>query len=373
MDEHSEKIRTRSSSAALVDAIVPLGFLLLVLVLAYELFSPLFTALIWGSLLTIIFTRPYERLAGRLRGRRLLVDIIFGTILLMVLLLPVAFFAWELVSNLPSMAQRLQRLSEGPMPPFLNRLAELPVIGPSIVNAWNPASSELAEQAPELLTRFDGLANWLLSQIGGLGTFFFEFVLGSVVALFLLHHRFAVAAFVHRLMMRVGGKFAAALVLSAFNTTRATFTGVILAAIAQTMLATIALYIAGVPGLILFAGFTFLLALVQIGPLAVIVVADGILLAQGSWVTAVLLTAWFLIVVTSADNLIRPYFASHNTSVPGILTFLGAIGGFLSWGLIGVFVGPVLSSVLYEMLVTWVKGDWETSTELEGSRRSSSG
>lgn len=362
MDEAGDEIRPRSS-AALIDAIVPIGFLLLVVVLAYQVFAPVFAAILWGMLLAVICAHPYERLAGRLRGRRLLVDIIFGVILMLMLLLPAIFFAWELVTNLPAMARRLQELSNGPRPELPAWLADLPVLGPSFASAWSTGSADLAGQGPGLLSRFGGLADWVLAQVGGFGAFLFEFVLGSVLALFLLHHRFAFRAFLHKLLMRVGGRFATGLVLSAFETTRAAFTGVIAAAIAQTLLAGIALYVAGVPGLILFAGFTFLLALVQIGPLVVLIVADGILISQGSYLAAFLLAVWFLLVVMSVDNVIRPYFASRRSSVPGILIFLGTIGGFLSWGLIGVFVGPVLSSVLYEMLMAWVNGGEQSMTQ----------
>ncbi len=70
-----------------------------------------------------------------------------------------------------------------------------------------------------------------------------------------------------------------------------------------------------------------------------------------------LLTLWFVTVVMTVDNLIKPYFTSRSTDLPGIIAFLGTVGGFLTWGLIGVFLGPVLTSVLYEMLVAWSTSD----------------
>lgn len=131
----------------------------------------------------------------------------------------------------------------------------------------------------------------------------------------------------------------------------------IYAAIAQTLLAGVGLYVAGLPGVILFMGFTFLLALVQIGPVVVLVIAEAILLFEAQYLTALLLALWFVGVVMTVDNLIRPLITSKGTSLPGIIAFLGTIGGFITWGLIGVFLGPVLTSVIFEMLLTWMNSE----------------
>jgi predicted PurR-regulated permease PerM len=183
--------------------------------------------------------------------------------------------------------------------------------------------------------------------------------MGAIVALFILHNRFAVRAFLDRLLTRIGGKFAGSLFVKSLETTRNSFAGVIYAATAQTILAGIGLYVAGLPAIILFAGFTFLLALIQIGPIVVLLVASAILVWEGSYLTAVLLAVWFFGAVMTVDNLIRPYFSTHGTDLPGIIAFIGTVGGFLTWGLIGVFLGPVLTAVIYEMLLAWMAADTE--------------
>jgi len=336
------------------DLIVMLGLVGFVFVLVYSVFAPLFPSMLWGMLLAIICAHPYERLAGRLRGRRALADLVFGLILVLILLVPALFFAWELILNFPIVADYLRSLSENPVPAAPDWVAGLPLIGPQLAQGWTEAASDGGARMLGLMSHFGSAASWMLNQIGTFGTFLFQFVLGAIIALFLLHYRFQVRAFLNRLLSRIGGEFANSLVLSAFETTRATFAGVIVAAITQTILATVALYVAGLPALVLFAGFTFLLALMQIGPLVVLLVADAILLVEGDFLGATLLTLWFVVVVMSADNLMRPYFASRGSSLPSMLSFLGAVGGFLTWGLIGVFVGPVLTAILYEMLLAWM-------------------
>lgn len=343
----------------LVDNAVSLSLIALVAVLAYKVFAPLFPAILWGLLLAVICAHPYERLVSRLRGRRMIADLVFGLILILVLLIPAIFFAWELIANFPSVAEWFHAISAGVASEPPEWLIGLPVVGPPIQSAWGATETDLGSQIPGLVSHLGGMATWITGQIGTFGAFLFEFLLGAIVALFILHNRFAVRAFLNRLLTRIGGKFAGGLFATALETTRNSFAGVIYGAIAQTILAGIGLYLAGLPAIILFAGFTFLLALIQIGPVVVLIVAEFILIWKGSYLAAVLLAVWFFGVVMTIDNLIRPYFSSHGTELPGIIAFLGTVGGFLTWGLIGVFLGPVLTAIIYEMLVAWMAADKE--------------
>jgi len=338
----------------LIDNAISLGLIAVVIVLAYQVFSPLFPAILWGVLLAVICAHPYERLVSRLHGRRTLADIAFGFILILVLLLPALFFAWELIVYFPVLSAWLHATSEGPPPSAPDWMLELPIVGPPIRSALGATETDLEAEIPGLLSHFGGVALWTTQRIGTFSGFLFEFILGAAISLFILHYRFKVRAFLNRLLRRTGGDLAGTLFSRALETTRTAFAAVIYAAIAQTLLAGIALYLAGLPAIILFAGFTFLLALVQIGALVVLLVADTILLLEGAHLKAFLVTIWFLGVVMTADNFIKPYISSKGSNVPAIVLLLGTIGGFLSWGLIGVFLGPVLTSVLYEMLLAWM-------------------
>ena len=225
----------------LVDNAVTLSLIALVAVLAYKVFAPLFPAILWGLLLAVICAHPYERLVSRLRGRRLIADVVFGLVLVMVLLVPAIFFAWELIANFPAVAEWFQAASAGPVSDPPAWLVGLPVFGPLIQSALGTTETDIASQIPGLLSNFGGMATWVTGQIGTFGAFLFDFLLGAIVALFILHNRFAVRAFLDRLLTRIGGKFAGGLFAKALETTRNSFAGVIYGAIAQTMLAVIGL------------------------------------------------------------------------------------------------------------------------------------
>lgn len=353
VDDKSE-LERQNLRALLVDHAMSLGLIAVVIALAYRIFSPLFPALLWGVLLAVICAHPYERLVSRLRGRRLIADGAFALGLLLLLLLPAVFFAWELIAHFPILSKWLQSVAAGPLPAPPSWLVDLPVFGPPIESAWGTATTDTGTAIPGIVSHLGSVAVWTTGRIGTFGAFLFEFVLGAIVALFVLHNRFTVRAFLDRLLTRTGGGFASGLFTKSLETTRTAFAGVIYASLAQTLLAGIGLYVAGLPAIILFMGFTFLLSLVQIGPIVVLVVAASILLVEGQYIWALFVVGWFFLVVMTVDNLIKPYFTSQGTNLPGIIAFLGTVGGFLAWGLIGVFLGPVLTSVIYEMLLSWM-------------------
>jgi predicted PurR-regulated permease PerM len=345
----------RAGDDSPIDRFVLLGLVGLLLLLAYKLLHPVFAAILWGGLLAIICAHPYERLVSRIGGRRLVSDVVFSFLLVLLLLIPVLLFAWEVTARLPVIIAYFKDLNASASPQLPAWLRDIPLLGQMFADGWENASGNLPGLAKQLAGHAGGVAVWLFERIGSLGAFVLEFVLGIVISIFLLHNRFAIRSFLSRFFARVGGEFANDIVLGAFDTTRQAFAGVIAAAFAQTFLSALALIVAGVPGVPILAVLTFILALIQVGPLIVLIIASGLLLSDGDYTTTFFLAVWFLGIVMSVDNLIRPYFTSHGTGLPWILAFLGTIGGLFSWGLIGVFVGPVLASVLLRILVNWVE------------------
>lgn len=339
------------------DMLAQFALVILGIFLVYRLFQPIIPALLWGVFLAIILAHPYERVVSRVGGKRGAVDILFAFALVLIFLVPVLVFAWELVSIMPNAVERSTKLAEEGLPQLPSALSGAKVVGPALESLWERARQDSGGTIREIASHAGVVASWLVARLGSFGTLVLEFALGGVISLYLLHNRFAVRAFLARGLSRVGGSFANRLVLGAFETTRNAFAGVVAAALAQTILAALALVVLGVPGVAILAGLTFVMALVQIGPLLVLVIAVTVALAQGHIITAIVLTAWFLGVVMTVDNVIRPYFTSRRGEIPWLLAFLGTIGGLFSWGLIGVFVGPVLVSMIFAMLIEWANED----------------
>jgi predicted PurR-regulated permease PerM len=321
--------------------------------LAYLLLHPILPALLWGGLLATVTAHSYERIVSRTGGNRGAAVLIVGILYLLILVGPMLFVVLEVIGHAPRLADLARTLPSVASLAAPDAAAAGPGAGTGLPGWLSGLGDRFAERLSQLLPHLSGIGIWLAARMGDLGSFLFEFTLGCVIALSLLYNRFAVRAVAARILARVGGSFAQDLMQQTFDSTRAAFRGVIVAALAQAVLTAAALVAAGIPAALMLGALTFVLALVQIGPIPAAAFAAGYLIFNGAWLAAVLILLWFLVVVMSVDNLIRPYFASRANDTPAILAFLGALGGLLAFGLIGVFVGPVLISLLHRLLLAW--------------------
>jgi predicted PurR-regulated permease PerM len=305
-------------------------------------------------LLAIISTHTYEGIVSRTGARPALAATAMGAIYLISLIVPLLFLVTEAMTYAPALAGLPEKLSSGELMREIEA-SEAAVLKDSVLGTWFALlDSHLDQLFSQIAPHLGGVAAWFLAKFSDLGIFLFEFLLGCATAIFLLHHRSAARSAIARLLQGIGGQFAVELMQQTVDTTRGTFQGVIFAAIAQAALSAIALFLAGVPGAMALTTLAFLLALVQIGPVVVGAIAAGILGAQGETFAAILMFLWFLVVIASVDNLIRPHFAARSTDMPGYLAFIGGLSGVLSFGFIGVFIGPVLVTLLFRIAQSWI-------------------
>jgi predicted PurR-regulated permease PerM len=140
---------------------------------------------------------------------------------------------------------------------------------------------------------------------------------------------------------------------------RSTVLGLLGSAAVQTAVASVSYVIVGLPHWPILALATYMLALVQVGPVLIWAPA-----ALWLWMTdqpgfAIFLAAWGILVVGVSDNVVRALFVSRGAQIPALLAFLGAVGGLLTWGIVGIFVGPVIVGVVYQLVMQWVETEDE--------------
>jgi len=128
-------------------------------------------------------------------------------------------------------------------------------------------------------------------------------------------------------------------------------------ALAQAIVAWIGFLIAGVPGSLLWAVLTFFLSIVPVGPPVIWISATVWLASQGSTGWAVFMALWGIIAISGVDNVVKPLLISRGSSLPFILVLLGVLGGVISFGFIGLFIGPTLLAVGYRLLQEWIVGE----------------
>ncbi len=156
---------------------------------------------------------------------------------------------------------------------------------------------------------------------------------------------------------RVGGAFAHRLGHNAVLTTRYTMLGVLGSAAAQTAVAGLAYWLVGAPHWPILALATFMLAMIQIGPILVWGPVAVWLWQAGEVPWAIFMLLWSSVVVGLTDNVVKALVVSRGADLPATLAFLGALGGLIVWGIVGIFVGPVILAICYQLILTWLGMD----------------
>jgi predicted PurR-regulated permease PerM len=335
---------------------VVLGVLALATLIGGSLWilRPFLGALLWGVMIVVATWPLFLRIEGWLGGRRALTVAVMTIALLLLLVLPLTLAIGVLVSNADTLLGWARALSSLQLPPLPDWAARLPLVGEPIAGAWQQigelSNRELLDRAAPYAA---DLAGWLLARIGGLGFVIVEFLLTVVVAAIVSANGEQVARFLLRFARRMAGERGENTARLAARAIRGVALGVVGTALIQAALAGIGLAIAGVPFAGLLTAVAFLLTVAQLGVVLVLLPAVIWVFATGSTGIAIFFLAWSIF-VTTVDNFIRPLLIKKGADLSLVLIFAGVIGGLLTFGIIGIFVGPVLLAVSWTLLQSWV-------------------
>jgi len=345
--------RQQQLEASATDFVVRLAFLGLFAWWSLQLVSPFLPIIIWAVLLAVALYPAYDGLARRLGGRRGLAAALVTLISLATVLGPVSLLATSLTESVQWIAAGLDAgtLKVPPPPPGLD---EWPVVGDEIDEAWTLAASNLDEAVQRYGPAMLPAGGTVLGKVAAIGLDVLKFVASVVIAgfLFVPGPRLAagVRAFASRLIAPRGAQF----VDLAGGTIRNVSRGVIGVALLQALLAGVILHVAGIPGAGLVAFLVLLLCIVQIGPAPVLLPVLVWVWMTHTTTFALVLTG-LLVPVGLIDNVLKPILMARGLTTPMLVILTGVIGGTLTHGLVGLFLGPVVLSVFYELVVAWTR------------------
>ncbi len=344
-------------SGKVVEAAIRIGLVVLLAVWTLEVVRPFMVPLIWGVIIAIASYPGFAHLERALGGRSRLAAIGLTLIGLILLLGPVSMIAAVLVENMQTLASDLSDGSLNvPAPP--DAIASIPIVGEPVHKFWALASSNLGAALNQIGPQLKSTSVWLLAAVATAGLGILQFMIALMIAGVLLTQAAAGGRAAHAVARRVIGERGPAFVALAEGTIRSVTRGVLGTAMIQATLAGIGLVAAGVPGAGLLAFICLLLCTIQLGPGLVLIPSIVYVFWSGETVTAVLFTAWSVPVML-LDNVLRPLLMRRGVDIPIVVILIGVIGGMLAYGLIGVFLGPVVVGLGYELFRAWVNGDAE--------------
>ncbi|MEQ8827431.1 MAG: AI-2E family transporter [Parvibaculum sp.] len=313
---------------------------------------PFVPALLWAAAICFSTWPVYSWCERRLGGRRTLTAALMTLLVALVLVAPFAVIVATLADSAASfLTTATEILEEGPPSPP-RWVASLPMVGESLAFYWQ----SLAYNVPAFIAEMKKLVGPAtdIAVVSGavVGRGLFQLVLSVLICFFFYLHGRQMAAHVREVAERFAGPRARRLVKVVGATVKGVMYGMIGTALAQAIVAAIGFWIAGMPQPLLLGFLTFALSFVSAGALVWGPVAVW-LFVQGEVLWGIFILAWGLLIVSSIDNFIRPYLLGKTSNLPMVLGFFGFIGGILAFGFVGLFLGPTLLAVGYNLFLEW--------------------
>jgi predicted PurR-regulated permease PerM len=336
-----------------------LGVLFIGMLIAgtFWVMKPFLPPLIWATMIVVATWPMMVVLQSRLGGRRWIAVTLMSVALLLVLIVPLALAISTIVDHSDDIVSLTQWLGTFSLPPPPEWLRKIPIVGSRLASEWQQLASGGPGGIVARVTPYVGnIARWLASQAGNIGLLFVHFLLTVVIAAILYAGGESAGTSVRRFFHRLSGHRGDHAVQLAAKAVRAVALGVIVTALAQSTLGGIGLAIAGIPYAALLTAVMFMLCIAQLGPGLVLVPAVVWLYWSGDNVWGTFLLVWTLI-VGSMDNFLRPILIKKGADLPLLLIFAGVIGGLFAFGIIGLFIGPVILAVSYTLVSAWIEDD----------------
>lgn len=336
--------------------------LLLLLIGCLLVLRPFASALLWAAVLCFSSWPLYQRLLRLLGGRRTLAALLMALGMIVVMLVPFLIVAGTLADNVKEFITAARTYVDAGPPTPPDWLAKIPVVGQQAAERWQVLATDNTELLAAAKHSIELVGSGLLIAGVAIGSGLLQLALSIFIAFFLFRDGNAIAERLTTAIERIGGERGTHLLEVAGNTVRGVVYGILGTGLVQALMAGLGFLIAGVPGAALLTLLTFFLSVVPVGPPLVWIPAAIWLFHQGSTGWGIFMLVWGVL-VSSVDNVVKPWLISQGSDLPFILIFFGVLGGALMFGFIGVFIGPTLLAVGYRLVVEWHPANQEMARE----------
>ena len=314
---------------------------------------PFVASLAWATTIVIATWPILLFLQARLGKRRGPAVAVMVVALLALLVIPVWLGVSTIVENADRVAQLARSLVKDGLPLPPDWVARVPLVGPRLSEAWRASAGDAESLAARLAPHLGEAIRWLVSRVGTIGTTVVQFILTVVISGVLYSSGEGAARGVSRFLRRLAGERGEEVGKLAARAIRAVALGIVVTALAQTALSGAGLLLGGVPHAGLLTAVAFVLCIAQLGPLLVMAPATIWLYTSGSAGRGTVLLV-FTVVAVALDNFLRPVLIKRGADLPLLLILSGVIGGLIGFGIVGLFIGPVVLAVTWTLLGSWV-------------------
>lgn len=334
------------------EAAIRIALLFVLAMLCIDIVKPFLIPVFWGVIIAVGIHPIFLRFRSILRNKDKPAAVLITLVALAILIVPSLMLAGSAIEGIQSVTTQLK---DGTLeiPPAPARVAEWPLVGPSVHKVWTLASTNLTAAVKQLEPQLREGAAKVISAAVGIGLGVLQFLISIIIAGVYLANADAARRSVQSIFKRLAGDSGEELVNLAGATIRSVVQGVLGVAFIQALASGIGLMMAGVPAAGLWALMVLVLAIVQLPPLLILGPAAVYVFSQSSTTVAIAFAIWALIVSVS-DAFLKPLLLGRGVDVPMLAILLGAIGGMVYFGIIGLFVGAVVLALGYKLFQAWL-------------------
>ena len=323
---------------------------------------PFLSSFIWAAMIVIASWPLFLQIQARVGGRRWLAVLIMTVLLLLVLIVPIVFAVLTIMERADDIVAWVKSfsVSDVKIPPPPEWLGKIPVLGHWAVDQWQRVAAvspeELAKLSKSVAPYATKTVGWFVGQAGSFGLLLLHFLLSVAMAAVLYAHGETAAAGVRAFARRLAGQQGDEIAVLSAKAVRGVALGIVVTAFVQSSLGGIGLFFAGVPAALLLTAVMLFCCVLQVGPGIVLIPSALWLYWKGDHVTATIFLVWAIFVCT-IDNFLRPVLIRKGADLPLLLILIGVFGGLIAFGIIGLFIGPVILAVAYTLVRAWVTGE----------------
>jgi predicted PurR-regulated permease PerM len=349
-----------------IEITIKIVALLGILAWCFRLLEPFIVPVVWACIIAVALNPVCDWFQEKLGGNRKWASVIVTLLMLSILITPTTILVSKTFESFQYVTDKIDN-DELQVDPPAQRVREWPLIGDATFKIWNEASINLDKTLQKYEPQIQEQARKVLKSAASFGMAILLFALSIIISGFLMVGRDtgkkSLVKFARRLAGDEGERFVNLSGVTIRNVTR----GILGVAFIQAVFAALGLYVMGIPGAPILAFGVLMLGIVQISPGLILIPVSIYTYSIASPTVATIFLIWNII-VGSSDNVLKPLLMGAGTTVPTLVIFLGAIGGFIASGLVGLFVGAVVVVLGYEVFLSWLHADEsEEPSELEDS------
>ena len=358
----STRRQTESDKAfmnRMLDTTIRIGMVLLLAYWCLKIVAPFIGPIMWAIIIAVAIYPLYVKLVVAMGGRKKMVAVLFAITTLSLLIVPTI----KLSASIIDTGQALSTAWESgtlKIPPPAESIADWPLIGEKLHKYLTLASVNLEAALKQIAPQLKSAGAWLFSAFGEAGLGVLQFIISILIAAVFLASTEAAHRATLAISSRIAGDQGEELAGISIATIRSVAQGVLGVAIIQSLLAGVGLLVMDVPGAGLWALLVLVLAVIQLPPILVLGPIIIYVFSVASTGPAIAFMIWSLI-VGGSDTFLKPLFLGRGMEIPMLVILLGAIGGMMTAGIIGLFIGSVVLALGYKLFMIWLDPDNEAS------------